>query len=260
MYKRVLEEASYLTKTNETIREVANVFNISKSTVHKDLKERLPLLDKNLSKKVDETLYIHLQKRHIKGGESTRLKYKNIKWVSQMKKSNIIFLIYNNFIYLKKDDKFDRIKIDKEIISKGGINNISYLIKSLKKSIFIKESILKIVSDNYKFIYFGDYNDYELNILANNFKDLGFNISFIDFKDLLNDKNDFIFYSDNYFYTILNNRKYIISKDIFSLFNLSTNSNIVVDKYSEDFIKDKPLKARLFIVDNAPNYLLNLIC
>lgn len=76
MFNRVIKEGEYLLNTDKTIREVASDFKISKSTVHKDLKERLPLLDKNLYKLVDKALNDHLANRHIKGGESTRLKYK----------------------------------------------------------------------------------------------------------------------------------------------------------------------------------------
>lgn len=79
MDKRVLDEASYLVSTNKTIREVANAFNVSKSTVHKDLKERLLFLDRNLKEQVDNILSIHLLTRHINGGEKTRLKYQKIK-------------------------------------------------------------------------------------------------------------------------------------------------------------------------------------
>ena len=47
---RVIEEANYIIKTKETVREIANKFKVSKSTVHKDLSERLKKIDKNLIK------------------------------------------------------------------------------------------------------------------------------------------------------------------------------------------------------------------
>ena len=72
---RVLEEANYIINTNETIREVAKVFKISKSTVHKDLHERLKEIDIGIYQKVDNILQYHTDIRHIRGGESTRLKY-----------------------------------------------------------------------------------------------------------------------------------------------------------------------------------------
>ena len=74
--KRVLDEADYILKTKQTIREIANIFNVSKSTVHKDLHERLALLNVNLFNEVDSILKCHIDIRHIRGGESTKKKYK----------------------------------------------------------------------------------------------------------------------------------------------------------------------------------------
>lgn len=73
--KRVLEEAEYIIETNETIRETAKKFSVSKSTVHKDMQERLKLLNKAMSEKVEKILIYHTNIRHIRGGESTRKKY-----------------------------------------------------------------------------------------------------------------------------------------------------------------------------------------
>ena len=76
--ERVLKEADFILKTGNTIREVAEIFNVSKSTVHKDLKERLIKIDKNKYNRVNEILKYHLNIRHIRGGESTRKKYLNL--------------------------------------------------------------------------------------------------------------------------------------------------------------------------------------
>lgn len=76
--KRVISEANYMLETKETIREIANVFNVSKSTVHKDLHERLYDIDKNLFNKVDEILKYHINIRHIRGGQSTKKKYEKL--------------------------------------------------------------------------------------------------------------------------------------------------------------------------------------
>ncbi|MGM9849529.1 MAG: sporulation transcriptional regulator SpoIIID [Bacilli bacterium] len=73
--KRVLEEAEYMLKTKQTIRELSKIFKVSKSTVHKDLHERLIKIDKDLSEKVDKILKYHIDIRHIRGGESTKRKY-----------------------------------------------------------------------------------------------------------------------------------------------------------------------------------------
>lgn len=73
--ERVKKEALYIIDTEKTIREIAKSFNVSKSTVHKDLHERLINIDKKLYKKVEKILQYHTDIRHIRGGESTRNKY-----------------------------------------------------------------------------------------------------------------------------------------------------------------------------------------
>ena len=76
--KRVIDEANYIIDTQKTIREIASVFNVSKSTVHKDLHERLYDIDIKLFNKVDDILKYHIDIRHIRGGESTKNKYKKV--------------------------------------------------------------------------------------------------------------------------------------------------------------------------------------
>ena len=76
--KRVIDEAYYMIKTNETIREIASVFNVSKSTVHKDLHERLQNINSDLYLQIDSILKYHIDVRHIRGGESTKKKYKKV--------------------------------------------------------------------------------------------------------------------------------------------------------------------------------------
>ena len=75
--KRVIDEANYILDTKETIREIAKVFNVSKSTVHKDLHERLLDINYGLYEEVDRILKYHIDVRHIRGGQSTKKKYKN---------------------------------------------------------------------------------------------------------------------------------------------------------------------------------------
>ena len=74
---RVLEEATYMVETEKTVRKIASKFGVSKSTVHKDLHERLKYIDKDLYDKVDQILKYHIDIRHIRGGESTKNKYLN---------------------------------------------------------------------------------------------------------------------------------------------------------------------------------------
>ena len=78
IHARVLEEANFIIDTGKTVREIANIFRISKSTVHKDLHERLLKIDKNKYNEVSEILKYHIEVRHIRGGESTKNKYKKI--------------------------------------------------------------------------------------------------------------------------------------------------------------------------------------
>ena len=73
--KRVIDEANYMIETDKTIREIAKVFKVSKSTVHKDLKDRLKLIDKNLFLQTQKIIKRHTDIRHIKGGQSTKKKY-----------------------------------------------------------------------------------------------------------------------------------------------------------------------------------------
>jgi putative DeoR family transcriptional regulator (stage III sporulation protein D) len=76
--RRVLDEAYYMLNTNKTIREISSVFNVSKSTVHKDLHERLKDINFELYEQIDDILKCHLDVRHIRGGESTKKKYKKL--------------------------------------------------------------------------------------------------------------------------------------------------------------------------------------
>ena len=73
--KRVVEEANYILTTGDTIRSTAKIFHVSKSTVHKDLHERLAKLDKKLYVDVGKILKYHTDIRHIRGGEATKMKY-----------------------------------------------------------------------------------------------------------------------------------------------------------------------------------------
>ena len=77
--KRIILETEYILKENLTVREIAKKTNVSKSTVHKDLHERLYDIDKNLFKKVDKIMQDHLEIRHINGGNATKMKYEKLR-------------------------------------------------------------------------------------------------------------------------------------------------------------------------------------
>lgn len=72
---RTLKEAEYIAETGATVRACAKVFHFSKSTVHKDVTERLEDIDRGLYKKVKKVLKKNLAERHIRGGEATKRKY-----------------------------------------------------------------------------------------------------------------------------------------------------------------------------------------
>ena len=73
--ERVIDEAKYIIESGKTVREIATVFKVSKSTVHKDLHERLLDIDDTLYKQVNDILKYHTDIRHIRGGQSTKKKY-----------------------------------------------------------------------------------------------------------------------------------------------------------------------------------------
>jgi regulatory protein, deoR len=70
--KRVIDIANHIILTKDTIRKTAVIFNVSKSTVHKDIGERLMTLDINKYQEVKKIMLNHLETRHLLGGESTR--------------------------------------------------------------------------------------------------------------------------------------------------------------------------------------------
>ncbi len=72
---RVRKEALYIVQSKKTLREVAKVFGISKSTIHKDMKKKLKKISPELFRQVRNVLEEHLEIRHIKGGETTKQKY-----------------------------------------------------------------------------------------------------------------------------------------------------------------------------------------
>ena len=73
--ERAVELGEYIAKTNATVRFAAKKYNISKSTVHKDVSERLKTINMSLYKQVRQVLDINKQERHIRGGKATKEKY-----------------------------------------------------------------------------------------------------------------------------------------------------------------------------------------
>lgn len=73
---RVLQIANYVVASAATVRQAAGVYGVSKSTVHKDITERLPEIDAELAAQVRRILDQNKAERHIRGGEATRKKYR----------------------------------------------------------------------------------------------------------------------------------------------------------------------------------------
>ena len=75
MQHRACELAVYIIETGATVRTAAKKFGISKSTVHKDLSQRLPEINKVLYRQVRAVLDLNKAQRHIRGGLATKQKY-----------------------------------------------------------------------------------------------------------------------------------------------------------------------------------------
>ncbi len=75
--KRVVDISQYIVDTKATVRQAAVVFGVSKSTVHKDVTERLPRVSKDLARRVKRILDRNKAERHIRGGEATKKKYRH---------------------------------------------------------------------------------------------------------------------------------------------------------------------------------------
>jgi putative DeoR family transcriptional regulator (stage III sporulation protein D) len=74
--KRVIDSALHIIDNKSTVRATAKFLGVSKSTVHKDVTDRLPEVDAVLAAEVRKILDLNKEERHIRGGEATRKKYK----------------------------------------------------------------------------------------------------------------------------------------------------------------------------------------
>lgn len=73
--ERTIKIGKYVVETKKTVRVIAKEFGVSKSTVHKDLTERLPEINPELANEVKKILEHHKSIRHLRGGEATKKKY-----------------------------------------------------------------------------------------------------------------------------------------------------------------------------------------
>ena len=79
MRQRVLYQARVMLEERLTVREVAKIIGLSKSTIHKDLTEKLKLIDEELFLEVTDLLEYNKNIRHIRGGQKTKEKYEYLK-------------------------------------------------------------------------------------------------------------------------------------------------------------------------------------
>lgn len=73
--ERAIVVAKYILEKNTTVRQTAKTFGVSKSTIHKDVTERLEEINPSLAKEVKTVLEKNKSERHIRGGMATKLKY-----------------------------------------------------------------------------------------------------------------------------------------------------------------------------------------
>lgn len=76
--ERAVELGEYIIESKATVRAAAKKFGVSKSTVHKDVSQRLKSVNPTLYKEVKEVLEVNKSQRHIRGGLATRNKYRHI--------------------------------------------------------------------------------------------------------------------------------------------------------------------------------------
>lgn len=77
--ERAVRLAEYITENRATVRAAAKKFGVSKSTVHKDITERLETVSPELYAKVRNLLELNKAERHIRGGMATRDKFRKLK-------------------------------------------------------------------------------------------------------------------------------------------------------------------------------------
>jgi len=75
--ERVKALATYIIETGSTVRAAATKFNVSKSTVHKDISERLEKINPSLASEAKKVLMHNKEERHIRGGMATKMKYES---------------------------------------------------------------------------------------------------------------------------------------------------------------------------------------
>ena len=75
--ERVLEEAKYIIESKDTIRKTSKVFGVSKSTIHRDMTERLSKINSQIAMEIKAILNYNKAERHIRGGKATKIKFQS---------------------------------------------------------------------------------------------------------------------------------------------------------------------------------------
>ncbi len=88
---RCIRLAEHLIENQSTVRATAKHFGISKSTVHKDLSEKLPHANKALYKEVKAIMDQNKAERHLRGGQATKIKYRTIRNKNRRKRNEELF-------------------------------------------------------------------------------------------------------------------------------------------------------------------------
>jgi putative DeoR family transcriptional regulator (stage III sporulation protein D) len=73
--ERALEIAKYIVSSKCTVRDAAKIFGVSKSTVHKDVTERLPRINRAVALQVKDILNYNFEDKHLRGGRATKMHY-----------------------------------------------------------------------------------------------------------------------------------------------------------------------------------------
>ena len=76
IWQRVVDIGNYILKSGDTVSDTAKVVGVSKSTVHKDVTERLPKVNAQRATEVKKILEVNKAERHLRGGEATRQKFR----------------------------------------------------------------------------------------------------------------------------------------------------------------------------------------
>ena len=165
-----------------------------------------------------------------------------------MKSNNIVIIIYNYQIYIDCNNKLDVIDIDKNTIKEGRINNIKRFINYMKQSKIIKTSSFKLVNDNILILYFGNYNDMELNNILNAFKDEGYEkVKLQHISKVLDSNYGYLFNSNGYYY--------LIDIDNYVLYSKYLDSSLL--DLNKTYIMDYNSYQKLSLFDNKNIYYIN---